>query len=234
MPVPYLTVHPEKQEFITIGTERFACYAIHTPLVDAGCDLEKLVLEYAAPLLQPGDIVILSEKMIACAQGRAYPLESIQASFIARLLSSFVRKTPAGIGLSMPETMQCAIWECGLPRILFAAVFGALGKLFRQKGWFYRVAGRKAAAVDGPCSFTIPPFNHCVVPAPAQPKKAARRLSQILDNAPVCIVDCNDLGGCVLASSHRKTDIQKLLRILKQNPLGQSCEQTPMGIVRKV
>ncbi len=234
MPEPYFKVNPEKQEFVTVGTERFACYAIPTPLVEAGCDLDKLVLQYITPLLRPGDIVILSEKMVACAQGRAYPLDSIQAGFAARFLSSFVQKTPTGIGLSMPETMQCAIWECGLPRILLAAAAGALGKLFRQKGWFYRVAGRKAAAVDGPCSFTIAPYNHCVVPAPSQPKKVARQLSQVLNHTPVCIIDCNDLGGCILACSHRNLDIKKLIQILKQNPLGQGCEQMPMGIVRKI
>ena len=37
----------------------------------------------------------------------------------------FVRQVPYGIGLRNPYSMQCAIDECGAPRILLAAVVGA-------------------------------------------------------------------------------------------------------------
>ena len=95
----------------------------------------------------------------------------------------------------MPETMQCALNECGTFRILVASAVGAVGKLFRQKGWFYKVAGYKASAVDGPCSFTLPPYDHYVVPAPDQPNETAAKLSKVLDGALVLIIDLNDMDG---------------------------------------
>ena len=136
------------------------------------------------------------------------------------------------VGLAMPETMQCALNECGTFRILVASAVGAVGKLFRQKGWFYKVAGYKASAVDGPCSFTLPPYDHYVVPAPDQPNETAAKLSKVLDGALVLIIDLNDIGGRILGSSDPNADLY--LEVLRQNPLGQSREQTPMGVIRPV
>ena len=52
--------------------------------------------------------------------------------------------------------------------------------------------------------------------------------------AQVAIVDINDLGGSILGTSQRDMDRNTLLGILKDNPLGQSSEQTPIGIIREV
>ena len=227
----FLTVNPEKEEFVTVDGQTFGCYGIITELVTEQTDLTAFVLQYAAPLLKPGDILLLSEKMVACAQGKARPLDSIHPGGLARFLCRYVRKTEYGIGLSMPETMQCALDECGVFRILLAAAAGAAGRLFGKKGWFYRVAGYKAAAVDGPCEFSITPYDRCVVPAPSHPGQTARMVSKIL-GCTVLIIDCNDIGGRILASSHRKLNRSFFLRVLTQNPLGQSREQTPIGILR--
>ena len=227
----FLTVNPEKEEFVTVDGQTFGCYGIVTELVTGQTDFASFLLRYAAPLLKPGDILLLSEKMLACAQGKARPIDSIHPSGLARLLCRYVRKTDYGIGLSMPETMQCALDECGVFRILLASAAGAAGRFFGKKGWFYRVAGYKAAAVDGPCAFTIPPYDRCVIPAPSHPGKTARMVSNILGCA-VLIIDCNDIGSRILASSDRKLDRAFFLRVLEQNPLGQSREQTPIGILR--
>ena len=56
-------------------------------------------------------------------------------------------------------------------------------------------------------------------------------VSKIL-GCTVLIIDCNDIGGRILASSHRKLNRSFFLRVLTQNPLGQSREQTPIGILR--
>ena len=60
---------------------------------------------------------------------------------MGRTLSRFVLKLPTGVGLSSPWTMQLAIQEAGLPRILLAAVVSAVGKVIGKRGWFYQVAG---------------------------------------------------------------------------------------------
>lgn len=109
----FLKVNPEKEEFVTAGGRTFACYAIVTEVVTGKTDLTAFLLRYAAPLLREGDILLLSEKLVACAQGKARPVESIRPGSLARFLCRFVRKTDYGIGLSIPETMQCALDECG-------------------------------------------------------------------------------------------------------------------------
>ncbi|MGI5895043.1 MAG: coenzyme F420-0:L-glutamate ligase [Candidatus Merdivicinus sp.] len=228
-----LRVNPEKEEFVTVAGKTYACYAIRTPLITAGTDIQEIVVRYAMPHLKEGDILLVSEKMLACAQGKAKALEEIHPGFWAKTLSRHVQKTPYGIGLAIPETMECAIRECGICRILLAAAGGALGRLFHQKGWFYRIAGFKAAAVDGPCSFTIPPYNHYVVPAPDHPERVAGELKQLTGHT-VLIIDCNDIGGKILGYSDTKEKEQIYLEILKQNPLGQSTEQTPLGIIRLI
>ena len=132
---------------------------------------------------------------------------------------------------SVRGEMEAALRECGTARILLAAAAGALGKLLGRRGWFYMVAGPKAASIDGPTPNTIPPYNRCVVPGPSQPDRVAREVSLAL-GVPVLIVDINDLGGVILGVSHPELDRKRLARILGDNPLGQCREQTPMGIIR--
>lgn len=206
---------------------------VKTPVVCAGDSLQELVTSYVKPLLLKGDIVFLSEKMVACAQGRAIPVEQIKPSLLAMLLSRFVTKSKHGIGLSLPETMEMALRECGMPRLLWAAICGAIGRLLRKKGWFYRIAGYRAQSIDGPCPNTIAPYNRYVVLGPEAPGQVAQKVSQTLGGVPVLVVDINDLGGCILGKSHRELDDVLLLEILKDNPLGQDSQSTPIGIIRK-
>lgn len=235
-----LIVNPEKEEFIVQDGKVYAVYAIPTELVTAKTRLDEFLLYYAAPLLRKaaadapflsGDILLVSEKAVAIAQGKARLVSEVNAGKLARFLCRFVKKTEYGIGLAMPETMECAVEECGKARIMLAAAAGALGKLLGQKGWFYRIAGYKAAAVDGPCAFTLPPYDCYVVPAPNAPNKTARHIAALL-GVPTVIIDCNDIGGRILGRSHKGLTDRFLLPLLRQNPLGQSHEQTPLGILR--
>lgn len=227
-----LCVNPGKEELVGTLNNQHYCYAIKTRVITKDDSLEQVMETYVRPVLEKQDILFISEKMVACTQGRAIPMKDIQPGFWARLLSRFVTKNPSGIGLAMPETMQCAIWECGLPRILFASFISVIGKIFGQKGWFYKYAGFKAAGIDGPCHWTIPPYNEYVVLSPENPEKTAAQLSKQLGGNIVLIVDLNDLGGEILGSSPGDIDREYLLSMLKQNPLGQSDQSTPMGILR--
>ena len=182
--------------------------------------------------MQPGDILFCSEKSVACTQNRAIPMENIKPRKLAVTLSKYVTKTPAGKGLGIPETMEMALQECGTLRILFAAFCSVIGKILGKKGWFYIVAGPKARGIDGPTEGTIPPYDHYVVLTPADPMGTAKRLAKALGH-PVAIVDINDLGANILGFSEKEPTLEWLAEALGDNPLGQSSECTPMGILRK-
>ncbi len=101
--------------------------------------------------MQPGDILFISEKAVACTQNRAIPMEDIKPRKLAVTLSRYVTKTPAGIGLGIPETMEMALQECGTLRILFAAFCSVIGKLLGKKGLVLS-CGRapRPGGIDGP------------------------------------------------------------------------------------
>ena len=224
-----------KNAFIEVEGKRYERLPIHTHLITDQDDIIEVAEKYGAPVLsKPDDVLFISEKIVACSQGRAIPLKDIKPRKMAYWLSDRVTKTPHGIGLGMPETMECALKEVGLLRILFAAGVSVIGKkLFHKKGWFYSVAGYRARSIDGPCHNTIPPYNQYVVLGPLNPEKVAKSIKERI-GFDVCIVDINDLEGQILGTSSKKIDKKLFAKILKDNPLGQDDQQTPMGVIRTV
>jgi len=218
---------------VAVDGSSYARIPIRTRVVMPGDDLDAFVREYAESEVRPGDILFVTEKIVAITQGRSYLVEEIKPRKLAYFLSKYVTRTPYGIGLGMPETMEMALRECGTPRILVAAAVAAVTKAFGRKGDFYRIAGDKARAIDGPTSGTIPPYNKAVVLGPERPREVAAHVKQLLGGVPeVAVVDINDLGGNILGSTLDKAGEKRLLAILKDNPLGQGHESTPLGIVR--
>ena len=226
-------INPGKNEIITVDGRQYRRLCIKTHVITDVDRIADVAVQYAGPHMQPGDVLFITEKAVACTQKRAIPMKDIHPRPLAKLLCKFVLKTPYGIGLGIPETMEMALRECGTIRILFAAFCSAIGKLFGKRGIFYTIAGDKARAIDGPCSFTLPPYNEYVVLGPADPDKVARETADALGH-PVLITDINDLGGNILGRSDASMDPELYVRILKDNPLGQQSEQTPMGIIRPV
>lgn len=226
-------VNPEKTEIITVNGVGYRRLCIKTHVITDKDRIVEVVQKYTSSLIEEGDIVFITEKAVACTQKRAIPMEDIHPRPLAKFLCKFVLKTPYGIGLGIPETMEMALQECGTIRILFAAAISAIGKLFHQRGWFYQIAGYKARSIDGPCHFTLPPYNHYVVLGPDRPDEVAAEIAAAV-GTQVAITDINDLEGQILGASDRSIDRELLCKILKDNPLGQCSEQTPMGIIRKV
>lgn len=209
---------------------------VRTRLVLKGDDLSEAIAEgltEAGLDLREDDVLFVSEKAVGASQGRYFLLDdgSLKPRYLARLLSRFVTRTPAGIGLGMPETMECALRECGTARILLASVIGALGKLIRRRGDFYRIAGPLARSIDGPTSGTIPPFNRAVSLAPLDPDGVSRKLGEKF-GCSAAVVDINDLGGNVLGAWPEELDRELIVEILRDNPLGQGTESTPAGVIR--
>ncbi len=220
---------------VTIDGATFVRIPIRTHVVLEGEVLLDVVEKYAGAAVRDGDILFVTEKIVAITQGRAYPLESITARRLAITLSRYVTKTSHGIGLGIPETMEMALRECGTPRILFAAAVAAVTKAFGRRGDFYRIAGPKARAIDGPTKNTIPPYDSQVVLGPARPNEVALEIKARLGKAiDVLIVDINDFGGNVLGSTVDRATNEFAVRVLKDNPLGQDRQSTPLGIIRPV
>jgi succinyl-diaminopimelate desuccinylase len=72
-----------------------------------------------------------------------------------------------------------------------------------------------------------------VVLGPKDPEETARAAAKATGIPLFCIVDLNDLGGNVLGVSSDRLKHEWLLPVLKDNPLGQTDEQTPIGIIRR-
>ncbi|MEO7147332.1 MAG: coenzyme F420-0:L-glutamate ligase [Terrimesophilobacter sp.] len=218
---------------VDVDGVRYLRIPIKTSLVSPEDDIVEVVTRFAKGELEVGDALFVTEKIVAITQGRAYPIDSITPRPLAIRLSRYVTKTPGGIGLGMPQTMEMALRECGTPRILLAAAVAAVTKLLGRRGDFYVIAGPKARGIDGPTGGTIPPYNSQVVLAPDRPNVVAAQLRTALGNgAEVFIVDINDFGGNVLGSTMSKADDRRIERILADNPLGQGHQSTPLGIIR--
>ncbi len=221
---------------VELNNKKYLRIPIKTHVVLKDDILKDVVTKYAQDLVEDGDHLFITEKIVAIMQGRAYALHDIKPRKLAVTLSNYVTKTPHGIGLGMPETMEMALREVGTPRILFAAGVSVITKLFGRSGDFYNVAGYKARSIDGPTSGTIPPYDKHVVLGPLHPKKVANEIRTFFDkDIQVSVVDINDLGGNILGQSDNTTFTnEELITILKDNPLGQGTESTPMGIIRKI
>jgi len=212
---------------------KWARFPIKTHVITKEDDIGKVCLQYAKPYLKTDDLLFISERVIAITQGRAFPIKEIHPSFLAKFLSKFVTKSPYGIGLGSPWTMELAIREAGILRILLGVLVAAITKPFGIRGLFYKVVGKNINAIDGPCHYTLPPYNEYAKLGPLNPDKVAMDLKKLLD-CNVVIIDANDLGVNVLGKSSKEIPNDFCESVFRDNPLGQSNEQTPLCIVRKV
>lgn len=218
---------------VSLEDKTYLRIPIRTRVIMPGDQLDDVIREYAEGQTQRGDILFVTEKIVAIMQGRSYMMNEIRPRRLAAFLSRFVTKTAYGIGLGIPETMEFALREVGAPRILFAAAVSAVTKVFGRRGDFYRIAGERARAIDGPTPGTIPPYNEAVVLGPEDPRGVARDIKRIV-GCDAAVVDINDLGGNILGTTLDKGAERLLARILSDNPLGQGHQSTPMGIIRRV
>ncbi|WP_194924042.1 asparagine synthase (glutamine-hydrolyzing) [Catenulispora pinisilvae] len=250
----YFAANPGKQIAIsTASSGQVLRFPIQTDAFAKGDDFHTKISEYgaefAAKAAESDDhaealnspwFLAVSEKVVAISQGRSYFLWEIKPSFAARKLQKFVVRTPAGIGLGSPETMQLAIQEAGLPRIVAASAAGAVGKVVGRKGLFYQLAGPAVRAIDGPTQYSLYPSNVSAKLAPAQPDKAAAELADRIRKVlpataaenfqGVAIIDANDLG-CNILGQATTVGEDKIAEMFKDNPLGQGAQRTPLAVV---
>ncbi len=222
-----------KNLIIELNNHKYARFPIRTHIIMKNDGILDVCNKYAKPNLRGGDWLFISERIIAIMQGRAYPICDIKPSWLAKFLVKFVHKSSYGIGLGSPWTMELAIREGGKLRIILGALFSAITKIFGIKGFFYKFVGKNINAIDGPCSYTIAPYNEYAKLGPANPAKVACEIKDAIGNE-VIIIDANDIGVVVLGKSREDISDEFCKKVFSDNPLGQSSEQTPLCIVRKI
>ncbi|HEY2888526.1 MAG TPA: coenzyme F420-0:L-glutamate ligase [Candidatus Limnocylindrales bacterium] len=230
---PRVGANPAIGSAVTVDGRTFERIPIRTRVLMPGDDIAGAIREFAGPVLQPGDTVVLSESAVAIMQGRARDWRTIHPTPLARWLAGRVLKTSYGTGLRSPYAMQYAIELCGLPRILLALPIHAIGRLLGRRGWFYLVAGLDARMMDAEHTMGVEAFHEFVIPAPADPPGTVRHLKATL-GYDVAICDINDISPAWCVASTLPRERQWLLeRSYDDNPLGQTDQQTPIGIWRE-
>lgn len=212
----------------------WARHAIQTHFVTVGESYIDLMERYVKPVYQEGDILSMSEKVIAICQKRVVTEDELKPGFWAKLLSRFVHQTSAGPGMGLPIKMQFAINVCGLPKILWAAFRAAIDKLRGVHGTFYRIAGLEVSGLDGFYGEDIPEYEHMGVRIPENP---AGVCDEIYEKTGIVsmVVDANDLNVEMLGHcSQLKESDEELLDLIRDNPAGQDRQLTPFVLIRPI
>ena len=222
-----------RKKEIIIDNIKYLRIPLKTKVLNADDNIDDIVQNFALEQLIKNDIVTISESPLAITQGRAVPVKDLKIGLVAKFLWRFVTNTPYGIGLRSPSSMQCAVDEVGRIRIIFAAIVGAISKLFGRSGDFYRIAGKQAALIDAATTSPIPPYNETVIKGPKDPEKVAIHLKEKF-GYEFAIMDINDIGGSWMIGGSDKIDKVLIEKIMKDNPQGQGAELTPLCIIRKI
>ena len=219
---------------VQAGGSTYARHAIRTHFVRVGESYIDLIETYVKPLWQPGDILSVSEKVIALCQGRIVTEEQERPGLWAKLLSRFVRQTAAGPGMGLPVKMQFAINTCGLGPVLKAAVCAGADKLRGVHGTFYSMLDPEVRGLDGFFGRDIPEYAHLGIRIPSQPDRVCDEVYE-KTGVVMMIVDANDLTAELLGKAKGLrgwTDAQ-LLALIADNLAGQDRQLTPFILIRR-
>lgn len=230
----HMTNEITSKGIIEFDGAKYERFTVKTHFVQINESYIDLVEKYIKEFQKPGDILAISEKIIALSQGRIIKKSDVKIGFWAKFLSKFVMKTKAGFSVGNVYKMQVAIMLAGLPRILFAAFCSAITKPFGVRGVFYKVAGHDINGLDGFYGGAFKEYEEIGILNPLKPNSIAQTVEDIC-KIGTAIVDANDLGCNILGKSlklHYKEDL--VFDALKDNPAGQSNQCTPFVIIRKV
>lgn len=226
-------IKKEKPIIIDVYGAKWSRNLINTHFITIDDNFEDIVKKYVLPVAQKNDVIILCQKIVSIMQKRIIYKKDIKVGFWAKTLSKFVKKTPHGFSVGNPLKMQVAIDLAGLPRIFLAGACSIVCKLFGISGVFYRVAGHQISEIDGFYGEAYSEYADMGILGP----KDCDALCDKLHNEfgfHFAVADINDLGGNILGISKEFKGREKmLLQVLKDNPAGQSTQQTPVIILRR-
>ena len=207
-----------KKVEIKVKNKTFKRHAIKTHFVNVGESYIDIMNKYVTPLYEEGDIISISEKIIALCQGRIVKREDIKIGFWAKLLSRFASHPDTGVGVGETIKMQYAIDKVGLFRCLYAAFMSAITKLFGKHGVFYEIVGQEVSGLDGFYDHVWKEYKDIGIEMPDNPTGVCNEIYNAL-GIKCMLVDANDLGQELLGHTDNigYTD-EELLGMIKDNP----------------
>lgn len=228
------TANEGKKVTIEAGGKKYARHAIQTHFVEIGEDYIALVEKYVKPLYQPGDILSVSEKIVALCQKRVVYKKDMKITRLAKFLSRFATQhTSAGIGVGEVCKMQFAIDHCGRFKVLWAAICAGFGKLVGKKGVFYNMVGMEVTGLDGFYPDVFPVYGEYGIRLPENPGGVC---DEVYEKTGVLsmIVDANDLTRDILGKAKEiSLSDEELCELIRDNPAGQDRELTPFVLIRE-
>jgi F420-0:gamma-glutamyl ligase-like protein len=219
---------------IKVGDKKYNRYPIKTHFIEMGEDYIELVRKYVLPYYKEGDILSISEKVIALCQKDVILKSDLKVGWLAKLLSGYAFKNPAGPAMDNVYKMQAAIKLAGPLRVFIGAALSAITKPLGIRGAFYSFVGHGVKNIDGFCVVAYEYYADKGILAPSNPDKACQNIKDKL-GIDCMIVDANDLGVQILGSNREiRYDYKALAGIIGDNPAGQEGEQTPFILIREL
>jgi hypothetical protein len=219
---------------ITIDSHTYKRIPIKTHLIEFEENLPSLIKKYAGDVIESGDWIALSEKVVSVCQNNVRHISTVKAGWLAKLIVKGVKKYPNDIGFSKPEKMQLAVELSGTPRMLLAVVVGGICRLVGIHGIFWRIAGHRVSEIDGFNPDSMYPYTEYAALPPLEPEKLCGEIESQL-SVPTVIIDGNNINVEIIAESKSvPVDAKTARLILLDNPMGQDDEMTPFIIVREL
>lgn len=224
----------QKKVVIQVGDRYFARNAIQTHFVKLGENYIDLVRRYVLPHYQEGDILSISEKIIALCQRRVVFKKDMKLSRLAKFLSKFAMHSDAGIGVDSPWKMQFAIDHCGAPKVIWAAICAGFGKLFGKHGVFYDMVGEEVTGLDGFYDHVFDVYGNFGIRIPENSPGVCDEIYEAT-GVRAMIVDANDITREILGKARALEESDAdLLGMIEDNPAGQDAQCTPFVLIRPV
>ncbi len=200
---------------------------VRTRILTEYDDIVEAIHAYGGDNIGPEDLVCVAESVVAITQGRLTRPEELKPSWQARLLNRFV---PAEGSMSSVYGMQAAMELEGEWKTLFAFIIGAIAKVFKKNGVFYKLA-RQASLTDD-VTGTMPPYDKHIVYGPKNPDRVCEKIVQKTGCYGAVVADVNDLKRSAVLGRSSGINPKEVAQILIDNPFGNDCQMTPIVIIK--
>lgn len=223
-----------KKVEIEVEGQVYKRHCIQTHFVAIKEDYIELLERYVKPVYEEGDILSISEKIIALCQNRVVYKEDVKPTLLAKMLAGFAQSSAAGPGVSNVYKMQFTINMCGPIKVIYAAICAGIGKVFGKRGVFYDIVGQETTGLDGFYPDVFEEYGNYGIRIPENPDGVCDEIFEKLGMVAM-IADANDLNVEILGSGSKLSTYSKaqLAGMIMDNPSGQSDQLTPFILIRK-